>query len=148
MTITLRAAEQSDLDALLSLYQQLNTEDPLPNQEKAAATLESLRRNPMTQVLVAADSEKVLGSCTLIIVPNLTRNLAPYAVIENVVSDEGSRRRGVGKIMMSHAIDAAWDAGCYKVMLMTGRKRDGPIAFYESLGFRADSKTGMEIRRP
>lgn len=147
MTITVRAAEQPDLDALLRLYQQLNPADPMPDREDAVATLESLSGNPMTRVLLAVDGDQLVGSCTLVIVPNLTRNLASYAVIENVVTDENSRRRGVGKIVMSHAIDAAWKAGCYKVMLMTGTRRDGTIAFYESLGFRADSKTGMEIRR-
>lgn len=148
MSIIVRAAGQPDLEALLELYQELNPADPVPDREAAASTLASLNNNPMTQVLLAADSEKMLGSCTLVIVPNLTRNLAPYAVIENVVTHEATRRRGVGKTLMSHAIDAAWDAGCYKVMLMTGRKRDGTIAFYESLGFRAESKAGMEIRRP
>ncbi len=148
MTIVVRAAEQPDLETLLELYQQLNPADPVPERGAAASTLESLNRNPMSQVLLATDSKKILGSCTLIIVPNLTRNLAPYAVIENVVTHKDSRRRGVGKILMSHAIDTAWEAGCYKVMLMTGMKRDGTIAFYESLGFRADSKTAMEIRRP
>lgn len=148
MTIVVRAAEQPDLETLLELYQQLNPADPVPDPGAAASTLESLNRNPMSQVLLATDSKKILGSCTLIIVPNLTRNLAPYAVIENVVTHKDSRRCGVGKILMSHAIDTAWEAGCYKVMLMTGMKRDGTIAFYESLGFRADSKTAMEIRRP
>ncbi len=147
MTITVRSAQQTDLDTLLALYRQLNPADPIPDRDAAAATLESLLASPMTQVLLAVDATQILGGCTLVIVPNLTRRLASYAVIENVVTDQKSRRRGVGKIVMSYAIEEAWKAGCYKVMLMTGTQREGTIAFYESIGFRSDSKTAMELRR-
>ncbi len=148
MTLTLRSAQKSDLKDLLSLYAQLNPQDPIPAVGDADAMFETILGNPVTTLLLALDSEKVLATCTLVVIPNLTRNLMPYAVIENVVTDEKHRRTGAGKAVMQHAVEEAWKAGCYKVMLMTGKERDGTIAFYESVGFRADRKTGMEIRRP
>jgi GNAT superfamily N-acetyltransferase len=148
MTFQIRQAQQRDLPELLRLYRQLNPADPPPDIDAAAATLAAMINSPMTTLFLAVDGDRTVGSCTLIIVPNLTRNLKPYALIENVVADAVYRRRGVGKAVMSQALNEAWNAGCYKVMLMTGKQRNGAIPFYESLGFVADRKTGMEIRRP
>ena len=47
---------------------------------------------------------------------------------------------------MQAAIDSAWDADCYKVMLLTSQQR-GAKGFYESLGFSSTDKFGMQIRR-
>jgi GNAT superfamily N-acetyltransferase len=41
---------------------------------------------------------------------------------------------------IAHALDAAWTAGCYKVMLQTGSKRESAQAFYETCGFSGDDK--------
>ena len=47
---------------------------------------------------------------------------------------------------MQAAIDAVWAADAYKVMLVTGQGT-GARGFYERLGFRADEKHGMQMRR-
>lgn len=148
MTLHLRPAEKTDLNVLLDLYGQLNPADPEPQAEAVEPLFSQMLANPMTRILVACVGERVASTCTLVVVPNLTRGLAPYAVIENVVTDADCRGQGVGKAVMSYAIEEAWKAGCYKVMLMTGTQREGTIAFYESLGFRSDSKTAMDLRRP
>ncbi|WP_282610625.1 GNAT family N-acetyltransferase [Pelagibius sp. Alg239-R121] len=148
MAISIRPAQQSDLSELLRLYQQLNPADPLPDRETADGVLLQMLENPMTRILIALEDGHAVSTCTLVIVPNLTRNLASYAVIENVVTDTACRGRGAGKAVMNYAIEQAWEAGCYKVMLMTGKQRDNTVAFYGSLGFSAERKTGMEIRRP
>ena len=44
------------------------------------------------------------------------------------------------------AIERAWEADCYKVMLMTGSKKSSTLAFYEAAGFE-QSKTGFQVRR-
>ena len=48
--------------------------------------------------------------------------------------------------MLRTAIDAAWQAGCYKVMLMTGSTNPATHRFYVGAGFQ-QSKTGYQIRR-
>ena len=45
-----------------------------------------------------------------------------------------------------HAVEAAFAANCYKVMLLTGRQRPEVHAFYESCGF-VQNKTGFQIRQ-
>jgi GNAT superfamily N-acetyltransferase len=86
------------------------------------------------------------ATCTLIVIPNLTRGARPYALIENVVTDAAQRRHGLGRVVIEAAIAAAWKCGCYKVMLMTGSKKPETLRFYTGIGFTQD-KTGFQIRR-
>jgi GNAT superfamily N-acetyltransferase len=80
------------------------------------------------------------------VIPNITRSAAPYAVIENVVVEESLRGTGLGKQIMSGTLQAAWDAGCYKAMLMTGSRRPATHAFYRACGFSAETKTAYVAR--
>ena len=63
-------------------------------------------------------------------IPNLTRAAAPYAVIENVVVEGSRRGTGLGRRVMAGTLDAAWAAGCYKAMLLTGSRNPATHAFY------------------
>jgi GNAT superfamily N-acetyltransferase len=71
---------------------------------------------------------------TLVVIPNLTRNGASYALIENVVThrDAIAKRGHAAAALIAHAIETAWDAGCYKVMLLTGSKDPATLRFYET----------------
>ncbi|MBI5604401.1 MAG: GNAT family N-acetyltransferase [Deltaproteobacteria bacterium] len=64
----------------------------------------------------------------------------PYGLIENVVTHKNYRRRGHGKAVLHHALNYAWSKGCYKVMLLTGRKDESTYRFYESAGFDQNAK--------
>ena len=63
-----------------------------------------------------------------------------------VVTHPDYRKRGFGRQVLDAASDAAWQAGCYKVMLMTGSKKPETIRFYLGAGFE-QSKTGFQKRR-
>jgi hypothetical protein len=45
-------------------------------------------------------------------------------------------------------LDFAWSQGCYKVMLMTGRKDEATFRFYESAGFSRDGKQAFIAKAP
>jgi GNAT superfamily N-acetyltransferase len=146
MPVEVRALQQSDLPGLLALYAQL-IEDDLPLSPALAETRfgEILKREGLT--VFGGFVDGVLAStCVLIVVPNLTRGGMSYAFIENVVTDEGHRRTGLGRRTVKAAIDAAFDAGCYTVRLQTGGKRPGTLDFYRSCGFDL-TKHGLEVRR-
>ena len=85
-------------------------------------------------------------SCTLVVVPNLTRGASPYGLIENVVTHGDHRQRGFGRKILDAASEAAWAAGCYKVMLLTGAIKVETLNFYRRAGFE-QSKTGFQKRR-
>ncbi len=87
----------------------------------------------------------LLGSVYLNIIPNLTRGAKPYAVIENVITYNAYRRKGVGKALMLHAIESAKQAECYKIMLLTGRDEEVQD-FYSSCGFNKKGKQAFIYR--
>ena len=97
-------------------------------------------------VIVAQATERLVSSCTLAIVPNLTRGGRSYGVIENVVTHADYRRLGLGRRVLDHALDVAWQADCYKVLLATGSKRESTLRFYEEAGFHRGGKTYFEVR--
>ncbi|MCC7406630.1 MAG: GNAT family N-acetyltransferase, partial [Phycisphaeraceae bacterium] len=99
--------------------------------------------DPDHYLLIGELDRRSVACCTLVIVPNLTRGGRSYGLIENVVTHTDFRGRGIGKAMMRHAQALAWQRGCYKVMLLTGRKDEPTLRFYESAGFLAGVKTGF-----
>ena len=147
MSFVLRLAGMDDLPAVLSLYAQLSPGDQLPDPMAAQATWKRILCSEMMSVHAGICDDVLVATCVLVVVPNLTRNQRPFALIENVVSDTHFRGRGFGKRIVQAAIDHAWAAGCYKVMLMTGRTDPAVLAFYQACGFTSD-KTAFQIRRP
>ncbi|QCM10684.1 GNAT family N-acetyltransferase [Agrobacterium tumefaciens] len=145
-TITLREADSADLPGLLELYQALNPSDPQLTAQEARAAFTAMLGQPGLTVFLATEGGEPVATATLLVVPNLTRAARPYALIENVVTLESHRGRGYGRAVVRHAIEVAFAANCYKVMLLTGRQRPEIQAFYESCGF-VQNKTGFQVRR-
>ena len=58
------------------------------------------------------------------------------------------RGRGWGRALLAHALAHAWSRGCYKVMLMTGRKDPDTLRFYENAGFDRHGKQAFVARPP
>ena len=144
--LIIRPAVRADLPQLLALYPHLDPADHLPSVETAERRLDELQAYRGSTILIGVADATIVVSCTLIVVPNLTRGGQPYGLIENVVTHANCRGRGYGKQVLQAAVAAAWQAGCYKVMLMTGSKKPSTLAFYASAGFE-QSKTGFQVRR-
>lgn len=141
MTLSIRTASTADLDTILDLYQYLHAQDaPMPR-AVAEGNLKAITEDPRLDVFIGEVDGEAVASCYLNIIPNLTRGGRPYGVIENVVTHPDHRRRGLGRAILRHALDAAWKADCYKVMLMTGNPDN--IAFYEAAGFDASAKHAL-----
>jgi N-acetylglutamate synthase-like GNAT family acetyltransferase len=143
----IRDAQSSDLEAIRRLYRQLNPDDPVLTDGADADAFAEILRTPRLRLLVLELDGAVVGTTYLNVMPNLTRSASPYAVIENVVIDEALRGEGLGKQLMAATLTAAWEAGCYKVMLMTGSKNPATHAFYRACGFSPDVKTAYQARR-
>ncbi len=145
---TIRRAAATDLDALLGLYVQLNAGNAGTDPVKAGAVLEQLRGTPIATLLVAEHEGAVVGTVTLVIVPNLTHNAEPWAQIENMVTDVSVRGTGAGRALIEECLRLAREAGCYKVQLQSGNQRRSPDndahGFYRHLGFEPSS-TGFRF---
>ena len=134
--MTIRELLGSELDELLRLYEHLHVaDDPLPGREQVEALWHQIQQNPDLKYFGVFLDGRLVSSCTLAIIPNLTRGCRPYGVIENVVTHAEFRRKGYGRQVLEHALGFAWRKGCYKVMLLTGLQGEGTYRFYESIGF-------------
>ena len=142
---SIRPVGRSDLAGLLALYAELNPADPPLAEALAVRRLNDILACPGMSILAAFEDDALVSTCTLVVIPNLTRGGAPYALIENVVTKSDQRRRGAGKAVLRHAIAQAFAQGCYKIMLLTGKKDPATHAFYAACGFRQD-KTGYQVR--
>ena len=144
MSGMVRLISFNELDKLLELYKHLNPEDPDISCLVATEDLwTKIYNDPNQCIFVYEKDGRLVASCTLIIICNLTRGGRSYGLIENVVTHENYRKRGYGKAVLDKAIEAARERGCYKVMLMTGRKDEGTLSFYEKVGFERGMKTGL-----
>ena len=143
MPVTIREVADDELFALLCLYARLHPEDEMVPLGEAAPLWKALRQDPNHLYWGAYWNGSLVATCTLIVVPNLTRGGRPYGLIENVVTHPEYRRRGLGTAVLRHALQIAWERGCYKVMLLTGSKNESTLLFYEKAGFERGVKTGF-----
>lgn len=142
--MNVRPLHAGELDDLLALYAHLHEKDlPLPERVEVEKVWNDALANPKCRYFGGFESRRLVSSCTILLVPNLTRGCRPYGVIENVVTDAAYRGRGWGKQLLREALSFAWANDCYKVMLLTGRKDEATLRFYEDAGFSREGKTGF-----
>lgn len=138
-----------DLDALVQLYAHLHSvDDPSPGHEQMAEIWSEVLENPRCRYFGCFVSGKLVSSCTIMVIPNLTRGARPYGLIENVVTHSEHRGQGYGKAVLAQALEFGRSQRCYKVMLMTGRKDEATHHFYESAGFDSQSKKAFVAKFP
>jgi GNAT superfamily N-acetyltransferase len=139
--MSLRALTREDLTSLLSLYEHLHAADEvLPSDQEIAAIWSEIEANNRIRYFGFFVDDQLVSSCTITVIPNLTRGCRPYAVIENVVTHSSHRKHGYGNAILQFALKFAWSVNCYKVMLLTGRKDEEVLRFYQSAGFDPGSK--------
>ena len=142
--MVIREIKRNEMNKLLQLYTHLHKKDaPLPEKSKLISIWEEISTNPRLHYFVLDLDDEIVSSCTLSIIPNLTRGGRPYGLIENVVTHNEYRRRGYGTSILHHALNVAWDQNCYKVLLLTGSKDPAIHLFYEKSGFQKGIKTGF-----
>lgn len=139
----IRIANAADLDGILDLYTHLHENDLIGDRSSQELAYDKILSCPGCFLYLTEDCNMIVSSCTLHILPNLTRGARPYGLIENVVTRRECRSQGYATRLLGHVLHAAWDAGCYKVMLLTGRA--DPVVFrtYEKAGFIRGKKEGL-----
>lgn len=136
--LVVRRAVAEDLPELLALLSQLHEDDaPQLSPGDLTSTFAEILASPARAVLVASRDGVIVGTLDLYAMANLTRGGRPWAGIENVVVDAGSRRQGVGRALVTAAAEIALEAGCYKVQLVSHHTRDAAHVLYSHTGFTA-----------
>ena len=141
--ITVRDAVESDLDGILDLYTYLHEyDDPLPSQVDMSKLWTSIITSSLLRYFVAEHEGQLVSSCNLTIIPNLTHGAKPFGFIENVITHPEYRRNGYAQSVIDYALNAAWQSGCYTVMLLSNEHRHEAHQLYEKVGFKKGVKIG------
>lgn len=139
----IREIKSTDFDGLMELYMQLH-DNPIPNKTQEVMELwERILEDKNHHVIVAEEDGKIVSSCVCVIIPNLTHNQQPYAFVENVITDETYRNRGFATKCLQFAKKIAEDEHCYKMMLLTGSKKESTLNFYRRAGYNSEDKTAF-----
>ena len=139
----IREVTEKDFLGLMSLYTQLHNNDMPPESESIQKLWQRILEDSDHHIIVAEEDGQIVSSCVCVVVPNLTRCQRPYALIENVVTDERFRGRGLATKCLDYARNIAQRENCYKIMLLTGSKEESTLNFYRRAGYNSNDKTAF-----
>jgi GNAT superfamily N-acetyltransferase len=147
--ITVRAAGESDVAALVVLWEELKRYGAL-NARLAALTddrkiEERVRRligGPTSRILLAIIADEPVGMAMLTTVPLGALNETACVQVEYTVVAEGYRRRGVGRALMGAAACYAEDIGADQITVSVSPMSREANRFYAQLGL-----TPLSVRR-
>ena len=139
----IREARENDLLPLLRLYLHLHEERVPEESERLRAVWQSILQDPNHHLIVCEEDGKLVSSCVCVVILNLTRNVRPYALIENVVTHPDYRKRGLASACLDYAKEIVQRENCYKIMLLTGAKDESTLNFYRKAGYNSSDKTAF-----
>lgn len=146
----IRKATEDDFNEVMRLYRQLQPDDPVLADGRDWEVFHRILETDGLYIFVLACGGRIYSTCYLNVIPNITRSARPYAIIENVVTDEAgaglrvrqtpdeahSRIRLVEGLLQGH--DPGW--------IKAGSRRESTHAFYRLCGFSANDKVGYVAR--
>lgn len=109
--------------------------------EKAFADITA---DPRNLLIVAEQDGDLVGCLQITYIPGLGRHGAERSLIEAVRVRSDRRGQGLGRELMTWAVDQARQRGCALVQLTTDKTRADAHRFYLGLGFAA-SHEGMKL---
>lgn len=139
----IREAYDKDLKEILELYLYLHEKEIPEESEHLRQTWDSIVRDTNHHLIVCEIDGKIVSSCVCVVIPNLTRNVRPYAFVENVVTHRDYRGKGYATECLNYARKIAEENNCYKMMLLTGSKEQKTLDFYKNAGYNSTDKTAF-----
>ncbi|MGN1420897.1 MAG: GNAT family N-acetyltransferase [Eubacterium sp.] len=137
----IREINENDFAGLSDLYTHLHSNKPIPQNKDNISLWNTILADKNYHIIVAEEDGKIVSSCVCVIVPSLTHNQQPYALIENVVTQKDYRKKGLASQCLEYAKQIAIDNNCYKMMLLTGSKKRETHRFYRKNGYNSIEKT-------
>ncbi|MBR3731103.1 MAG: GNAT family N-acetyltransferase [Spirochaetales bacterium] len=132
-----------DLDQLLELYLFLHEKKKPEVDANLKEVWKQIIEDKNHHIIVNEVDGKIISSCVCVIIPNLTRNIRPYAFVENVVTHADYRGKGYASACLDYAKKLALSEKCYKIMLLTGSKEKSTLDFYQNAGYNCNDKTAF-----
>lgn len=139
----IREANKNDLQAVLELYLHLHETSIPEDTAHLRNTWDQIISDPYHHLIVCEMDGKLVSSCVCVIIPNLSKQVRPYAFVENVVTHKDYRQKGYATACLDFAKEIAVRENCYKMMLLTGSKDPKTLSFYQQAGYNANDKTAF-----
>lgn len=139
----IREIEREDFSELFELYTHLHEKTIPQNTDDLEKLIDDIMSDENYHIILCEVDGKIVSSVSCIVIKNLTRGLRPYALVENVVTDEKYRGRGYASACLEYAYNISKNAGCYKIFLMTGSKNESTLNFYKRAGYNDTDKTAF-----
>jgi GNAT superfamily N-acetyltransferase len=144
-TITLRKAEESDVERLTDLLIELFfiETDFVVNGEKHAQGISLVINNTEQSIMFVAEHEgRIIGMVSGQIVIS-TAIGAPSLLLEDMCVTAVFRRTGVGTALLKRLADWAREKGARRFQLVTDNQNHPAIMFYRKHGFKTSRMTAM-----
>lgn len=138
-----REIQENELNKILELYLHLHEESIPELTEHLRNTWNTIIKDENHHIIVNEIDNKIVSSCVCVIIPNLTREVRPYAFIENVVTHSDYRSKGYATECLNYAKEISEKSNCYKMMLLTGSKNEETLNFYSKAGYNSSDKTAF-----
>ncbi|MET7668814.1 GNAT family N-acetyltransferase [Micromonospora luteifusca] len=145
--VTYREAVRADLPAVIALLADDvlgKARDFTEVDEAYEKAFADITADPRNQLIVAEQDGELAGCLQITYIPGLGRHGAERSLIESVRVRSDRRGQGLGRELMTWAIDQARQRGCALVQLTTDKTRADAHRFYLGLGFAA-SHEGMKL---
>ncbi|MCL1859358.1 MAG: GNAT family N-acetyltransferase [Oscillospiraceae bacterium] len=136
----IRMVNKNDLPALQELYLNLHDAEIMPITSETMQLWDNILADPNYHILIGEEMGKVVSSVTLVIIKNLTREMRPHALIENMVTLPDYRNKGYARLLLEKSIEMAKENNCYRIMFISGSKNESNIRFYRNSGFTDTEK--------
>lgn len=133
--IEIRPSTLTDALAVSALLEELGYK---VSPEAAAARLQRLNATGSDPTFVAYESRRPLGLIALHRCRMIQYEKSVMRITALVVHHR-TRRRGIGRLLIDHALRWAEQAGCELVELTSALDRTDAHAFYRNLGFEPNS---------
>ena len=151
----IRKATGAEIPQILKLLVQVNMvhHNGRPDLFKGPATkysekeLKKLLQDETRPVFVCMDGDTLLGYAFCILKEVKDDRLLESCktlYVDDLCVDETSRGNGVGKALMTHAVQYAKDCGCHNVTLNVWSFNEKAMRFYQSFGMHEQRRT-MEL---
>lgn len=145
----IRNAVRQDVPSIVALL----ADDPLGKRREDVggsdlagyfAAFEAIDADANNELLVALNSDRIVGTLQITYAPGLSRRGAWRATLEGVRVAAELRGQGIGRALVIEAIERARARGCRLVQLTSDLSRVEAGRFYEALGF-SHTHAGMKL---
>lgn len=141
-----RPAELDDFDIVTSLLELLERDKVTPATRERCRTIYAAQLEDQNATHLVAEDRggAVIGFCSLHFRTRLNYS-TQQAWVPDLVVAEGSRRHGIGRMLLDEALRLAEVRGCFELVLESGYRRAEAHHLYRQAGMR---DAGKYFRKP